>query len=192
MSDNRNSSRHRTPVKADTRAKRPDYDDEEYDEADDAQFATTVKGVIAVMVTFMVVMIVLMFTARSMFVLSGNEYKEIESGKVTSTEPTVYEAENTTAAEEEDNSSKKKRTAGPNAQEKNNETTTTKKLEGTTQYRCISAVYLHPQPSAESENTLVIPQGAVVDVQKEEGGWYYLDYNGTVGWAYGTFFTLNQ
>ena len=59
-------------------------------------------------------------------------------------------------------------------------------------YRCISAVYLHPQPSAESENLLVIPQGAVVEVQKDEYGWDYLDYNGTIGWAYGTFFTLNQ
>ncbi|MBR1749408.1 MAG: SH3 domain-containing protein [Ruminococcus sp.] len=185
MANNKNSRQ-----KPSTKAKRPVYDDDEYDEADDAKFATTVKGVIAVMITFMLVMIVLMFTARSMFVLSGNEVETIK-GRVTSTEPTVYEAEETTAAEE-DSGAKKKRTAGPNAKEKNDETTGSTKLEGTTQYRCVSAVYLHPKPSAESENTLVIPQGAVVEVQKEENGWYYLDYNGTVGWAYGTFFTINQ
>ena len=171
---------------------RVQYEDEYDDEEDDKNFATTVKGVIAVMLTFMLVVIVLMFTARSMFVLEGNEYKEdIASGRVTSTQPTVYEGADTTVAQEDDASSKKKRTASPNAKD-NDDSTTTTKLSGTTQYRCISAVYLHPQPSAESENLLVIPQGAVVDVQKDEYGWYYLDYNGTVGWAYGTFFTINQ
>ena len=177
--------------KPSTKPVRVQYDDE-YEEDDEKDFATTVKGVIAVMITFMVVAIVLMFTARRMFVLQGNEYKEeIPTGIVTSTQPTVYEGKQTAPAEEEDDTGKKKRTASPNAKDDDGNTTTSK-LSGTTQYRCVSAVYLHPQPSAESENTLVIPQGAVVDVQKEEGGWLYLDYNGTVGWAYGTFFTINE
>ena len=171
---------------------RVQYEDDYEEEDDDKDFASTVRGVIAVMITFMVVAIVLMFTARRMFVLQGNEYKEeIPTGVVTSTQPTVYDGgKQTVASEEVDDTGKKKRTASPNA--KDDDGITTSKLSGTTQYRCISAVYLHPQPSAESENTLVIPQGAVVDVQKDEGGWYYLDYNGTVGWAYGTFFTINE
>ena len=181
-----------TSKKPSAKPVRVQYEDDYEEEDDDKDFASTVRGVIAVMITFMVVAIVLMFTARRMFVLQGNEYKEeIPTGVVTSTQPTVYDGgKQTVASEEEDDTGKKKRTASPNA--KDDDGKTTSKLSGTTQYRCISAVYLHPQPSAESENTLVIPQGAVVDVQKDEGGWYYLDYNGTVGWAYGTFFTINE
>ena len=162
---------------------RVQYEDDYDEEDDDKDFATTVKGVIAVMITFMVVAIVLMFTARRMFVLQGNEYKEeIPTGVVTSTQPTVYEGKETTLPEEEDDTGKKKRTASPNAKDDDGQTTT--KLTGTTQYKCATAYYLHPQPSSDSENLLVIPQGAVVEVQKEENGWLYMDYNGTVGWAY--------
>ncbi|MBO6141539.1 MAG: SH3 domain-containing protein [Ruminococcus sp.] len=183
-----------TAKKASSKPVRVQYEDEYDDEEDDKNFATTVKGVIAVMITFMCVVIVLMFTARSMFILQGNEYHEdVPTGIVTSTQPTVYEGGGTTAAEE-DSSGKKKRTASPNAKDNDDgQGTTTSKLTGTTQYRCVSAVYLHPQPSADSENLLVIPQGAVVDVQKDENDWLYLDYNGTIGWAYGPgFFIVNQ
>ena len=145
---------------------RVQYEDDYDEEDDDKDFATTVKGVIAVMITFMVVAIVLMFTARRMFVLQGNEYKEdIPTGVVTST-----------------HTGKKKRNDYPNDKDDDGQTTT--KLTGTTQYKCATAYYLHPQPSSDSENLLVIPQGAVVEVQKEENGWLYMDYNGTVGWAY--------
>lgn len=180
-----------TNKKPSAKPARSQYEGEE--DLEDENFAGTVKGVIAVMLTFMVVVIVLMFTARSMFILQGNEYKEeVPTGQVTSTQPTVYEGGGTEPAEEEDDSGKKKRTASPNAKDNEDGATTTTKLSGTTQYRCISAVYLHPEPSAESENLLVIPQGAVVEVQKDEYGWYYLDYNGQIGWAYGTFFTINE
>lgn len=180
-----------TNKKPSTKPVRSQYEDEE--DLEDENFAGTVKGVIAVMLTFMVVVIVLMFTARSMFILQGNEYKEeIPTGQVTSTQPTVYEGGGTEPAEE-DNSGKKKRTASPNAKDNDDGATTTTKLSGTTQYRCISAVYLHPEPSADSENLLVIPQGAVVEVQKNENDWLYLDYNGQVGWAYLVgFFTVNE
>lgn len=171
--------------KASTKPARADYDD--YEEDDDANFATTVKGVIAVMVTLMLVIIVLMYTARSMFVLEGNEVETI-LGSITSTMPTVYDSPEVPA---ENNEETKKATTTTKPANGGGETTTTK-LGNTTQYRCTSAVYLHPEPSAESENLLVIPLGAVVEVQKEEYGWYYLDYNGTIGWAYGSFFTINQ
>lgn len=185
--------KHSSGKRPSTKPVRVKYEDEYEEEDDDKDFAVTVKGVIAVMITFMVVAIVLMFTARRMFVLQGNEYKEeIPTGVVTSTQPTVYEGKNTTAAEEEDDTGKKKRTASPNAKDDDGGETTSK-LTGTTQYRCVSAVYLHPQPSADSENLLVIPMGAVVEVQKNENDWLYLDYNGTVGWAYGPgFFTANE
>ena len=64
-----------TKKKASPKPVRVHYEDE-YDEDDDKNFAVTVKGVIAVMLTFMLVVIVLMYTARSMFILEGNEYHE--------------------------------------------------------------------------------------------------------------------
>ena len=155
--------------KASSKPVRPVYEDEYIDE-DDNNFATTVKGVIAVMITLMLVIIVLMYTARSMFVLEGNEVETI-LGSVTSTVPTEYEAPETIL--NDDNATTKKKTTTTKAANGGGDgETTTTKLGDTTQYRCISAVYLHPEPSANSENLLVIPQGAVVEVQKDEYGWY--------------------
>ena len=55
--------------------------------------------------------------------------------------------------------------------------------------QCISAVYLHPQPTSSSENLLTIPSGATCKYYRNENGWYYVEYNGTKGYAWQTFFS---
>ena len=57
---------------------------------------------------------------------------------------------------------------------------------------CTSAVYLHPEPTSSSANLLTIPSGAECKFFRNENGWYFVEYNGTQGYAWNTFFTSPQ
>ena len=147
---------------------------------DTASISATVKGIIAVMVTFLIVTIVIMVFAKSLFM--GGSDEPAKTG--VSTTPTVYiPVETKTATEKVTEKTAKKTKASEEEEEDDSQE------EASQTIKCVSAVYLHPEPNSSSANLLTIPAGAEVKFFRNENGWYYVDYNGTQGYAYGTFFS---
>lgn len=143
---------------------------------------STLKGVIAVMSTLLVVVIIVLVGAKLLFVPETSD--TIKTGRVTST---ASLAVTTTNRHKQTTKAKKKTTQDADDYYAN-------KDDGNGSYTkqtVISAVYLHPQPTSSSENLLVIPVGAECKVYRNENGWLYLDYEGQKGYAYYTFFTEN-
>ncbi len=147
---------------------------------------SSVKGTIAVMVTTLIVVIITMLFARSLFISNASD-TERKTGWLTSTQPlettastttTTTQAQSQTQAEGDDESEADSDESGDESALDGNVTIMT----------VVSAVYLHPEPTSASENLLVIPQGATVRVYRNENGWLYLDYDGQQGYAYYTFF----
>ena len=56
-------------------------------------------------------------------------------------------------------------------------------------YSVNSPVYLHPVADANSANLATLQTGEEIKVLGQSFGWYYLEYNGQKGYAWGTFFT---
>lgn len=143
--------------------------------------SSNVKGIIAIMLTFLVVAIVIMIFAKSLFINDNTE--PAVTGKITSTE---YVPPKTTTTTEQQKETKKsaKKTAAEEEKEDDGE-------EGVT-INCISAVYLHPEPNSSSANLATIPSGAQCTFYRNENGWYYVEYNGIEGYAWNTFFDAPQ
>lgn len=145
--------------------------------------SSTIKGIIAIMLTLMVVIIVIMVFAKSLFV---NDNKEPDkTGKLTVTE---YIPPETTTEETAEKTSKKssKKTESKNDDEDDEDDDPNEDYQTIS---CTSAVYLHPEPTSSSANLLTIPAGAECKFYRNENGWYYVEYNGTEGYAWNTFFT---
>lgn len=141
----------------------------------------TVKGIIAVLITFLIVAIVIMVFAKSLF-MSGDTAPK-KTG--VSTTPTIFVPEETKTATEKvtTKGTKKSKTETEEEEEEEEEKGDSQTI------TCTGAVYLHPQPTSSSANLLTIPAGAEVKFYRNENGWYYVDYNGTEGYAWNTFFT---
>lgn len=138
------------------------------------------KGIIGVMLTILVVIVITMLFAKSLFI-SNTSGQAKKTGKMTRTEY-VSVATTTTTTES-------KSTTTTTTDDEYEDPYQTGDIFGdTTEMKVISAVYLHPEPTSKSENLMVIPVGATVKVFKNENGWLYLDYNGNIGYAYETFF----
>jgi len=146
----------------------------------ESSLPSAVKGVIAVMLTFLLVVVITMLFANSLF-SSDVSATSKKTGRITSTE---YVEVSTAATTTTTTTTTTRSTDDPYQT-----TTTTSELGEATVMTIISAVYLHPEPTSQSENLTVIPVGATVKVYKNEGGWLYLDYNGQMGYAYHTFFS---
>lgn len=142
---------------------------------------TYLKGIIAVMSTVLIVVIISMLFARSLFMTSASE--EIKTGRLTA--PPTFVTTTTTL-----NTTTRKTTT----------TTTLSKLtdpyqselmqSGISEMTVKSAVYLHPEPNSSSKNLMVLPQGARVTAYAVVNyNWIYVEYMGNVGYAYGDFFT---
>lgn len=142
--------------------------------------SSTVKGIIAIMLTLLVVVIVIMIFAKNLFINDNTTPKK--TGVITSTE---YVPPATTTTEETTTTTKKttKKTEEEDDPYDENEDD----QQGTV--NCISAVYLHPEPTSSSENLLTIPAGAECKYFRNDNGWYYVEYNGTQGYAWNTFFS---
>lgn len=176
MSDNKNSNRNKNQKNN----QRPRQTQQS---SADNSLSSTVKGIIAIMLTLLVVIIVIMIFAKSLFVNDNTTPKK--TGTITSTEyippetTTTYEV--VTEAEKSTSDKKDEEYTDPYRQE----TDESDYVEIT----CVSAVYLHPQPTSSSENLLTIPSGAVCKFFRDENGWYYVEYNGTQGYAWNSFFS---
>lgn len=144
--------------------------------------SSTVKGIIAIMLTLLVVIIVIMIFAKSLFINDNTEPKK--TGVITSTE---YIPPVTTTTSTASETTTTKKTSKEEDEYDDPYDDDDEDQQGTVS--CISAVYLHPEPTSSSENLLTIPAGAECKYFRNENGWYYVEYNGTQGYAWNTFFS---
>ncbi len=145
--------------------------------------SSTVKGIIAIMLTLLVVVIIIMVFAKSLFINDNSQPKK--TGVVTSTE---YIPPATTTTEETEKTTKK---TTENSDDSESDIYDDDDEDSQT-ITCTSAVYLHPEPTSSSANLLTIPSGAECKFFRNENGWYFVEYNGTQGYAWNTFFTSPQ
>ncbi|SFC36158.1 SH3 domain-containing protein [Ruminococcus albus] len=144
----------------------------------DAQISAAVKGIIAIMLTLLIVVVVIMLFWKSLF--TGAEKGPVATGTITSTE--YHAPETKTATEREDNKkSTKKKTSKKRDEDEDDE--------DTQKITCTGAVLLHPEPSSSSATLDTIPQGVEVTFIRNENNWFYVEYNGQEGYAWGNYFT---
>lgn len=142
--------------------------------------SAAVKGIIAILFTLLIVVLVIMVFAKSLF--NGTDTTTKKTGSITSTRYTA--PSETKAATEKETT--KKTAHGKQEKEEEEEEEYKETLETIT---CTGPVYLHPQPSSSSENLLTIQTGEEVKFIRNENGWYYIDYKGQEGYAWGNYFT---
>lgn len=140
-----------------------------------------IKGVIAIMSTVLVVTIITLLFAKTLFVTSSSEEKK--TGRLTA--PPTYVTTTTTL-----NTTKKKTTTTTTMATSHDPYKSELIQSGVTEMEVKSAVYLHPEPNSTSKNLMVLPQGARVTAYAVVNyNWIYVDYMGNRGYAYGDFFT---
>ena len=139
-----------------------------------------IKGVIAIMSTVLVVTIITLLFAKTLFVTSSSEEKK--TGRLTA--PPTYVTTTTTL-----NTTKKKTTTTTTMATSHDPYKSELIQSGVTEMEVKSAVYLHPEPNSTSKNLMVLPQGARVTAYAVVNyNWIYVDYMGNRGYAYGDFF----
>lgn len=140
-----------------------------------------IKGIIAVMSTVLVVVIITMLFAKTLFV--SNDAEEIKTGRLTS--PPTFVTTTTTL-----NTTTQKTTTTTSLSKLTDPYQSELMQAGISEMTVKSAVYLHPEPNSTSKNLMVLPQGAKVTAYAVVNyNWIYVEYNGNVGYAYGDFFT---
>lgn len=157
-----------------------------------ADYSTTIKGIIAVFLTLLIVIIIVMLFAKSLFVSGEELAKNIKTGHLTETEYLAIEAPEDLNEEVVTTKKAKKKTTAKKEEEEKKTVELPADLDtsiaGT--YMVNDPVYLHPTPDSQSENLATLPYGAEIQVYGSSNyGWYYVEYNGQYGYAYGTYFT---
>ena len=153
-------------------------------------YSSTVKGLIAVFLTLLIVIIIVMLFAKSLFVSGEELAKNLKTGHLTETEYVAIEARE--ELEEEVVTTKKEKKKTTTKEEKAEPAQLPEGLDtsvaGT--YMVNDAVYLHPTPDSASENLATLPYGTEIEVFGSSNyGWYYVEYEGQYGYAWGTYFT---
>lgn len=159
------------------------------------EIASTIKGIIAVFITILIVVVIIMLFARSLFVNNTELKKNVKTGHLTETAYVSVDPNATLPNQEEvvateTTKKKKKKTT--------TEDTTPALPEGLDTsnagtYIVNDAVYLHPEPSSSSAELVTLKKGDEVKVFGNSNyGWYYLEYEGQLGYAWGTYFTLKS
>ena len=170
MPDNRNNKGYYRPEQD----RRPQGQNRPQQQESSTWLTPTVKGIIAILLTVLVVAIVIMIFAKTLFVNTNTTPKK--TGTITSTEH-IPPKTTTTSEEPQKTSKKSKKTTEPDEDPYGGDKDDNGDAVGDIQ--CISAVYLHPQPTSSSENLLTIPSGATCKYYRNENGWYYVEYNAT-------------
>ncbi len=155
-------------------------------------FGSTIRGIIAVAVTSFIVCVIVIMFSNSLFVSDAELQKTAKTGHLTETAFEVVEPKQqlrdevvTTKA-----TKKKKTTTAEDDDEPEDNGDLPEGLDASIagDYTVNSPVYLHPQADANSENLATLPYGADVKVLGQSFGWYYVEYDGQKGYAWGTFF----
>ncbi len=167
-------------------------------ETNEYDFAATIRGIIAVFITILVVIIIVMLFARSLFVSSSELEETTKTGHLTETR--YVELATTTTAEEVVTTTEGKSASDDEDEDDDDDEDEESELDtdlpegldtsvaGT--YVVNSAVYLHPESNSSSSTIMTLPTNAQVTVYGVEGsGWYYLEYEGQYGYAWHTYLT---
>ena len=162
-------------------------------EVSDVDFGAIVRGIIAVALTCLIVCIIVIMFAKTLFVSDAELQKTAKTGHLTETAFEMIEPVEQQLREE---------VVTTKATKKKKKTTTTQKAEEAEKtdlpegidtaaagdYTVNSPVYLHPTADANSANLATLPYGVTVKVLGQSYGWYYLEYEGEKGYAWGTYF----
>lgn len=156
------------------------------------EVASTLKGIIAVFITILIVVVIIMLFARSLFVTNAEINKNVKTGHLTETAYVSVDPNATLPNQEEV-------VATETTKKKKKKTTTTEAsvalpegldTSNAGDYIVNDAVYLHPEPSSSSAELVTLNKGDEVKVYGNSNyGWYYLEYKGQMGYAWGTYFT---
>lgn len=154
---------------------------EEFEETT-TDWGSHVKGIIAIMITALVVIIAVMLFAKSLFVSTASTEKQ--TGKLTT--PPNYTTVTTTTTEQVTTTKKKKTTAATTEGDPYQPG-----LDGleSTDMVVKGDVYLRTEPTSSSKSLSTIPTGAQVKAYAVvNGNWLYVEYNGQRGYAFGDYF----
>ncbi len=156
------------------------------------EVASTLKGIIAVFITILIVVVIIMLFARSLFVTNAEINKNVKTGHLTETAYVSVDPNATLPNQEEV-------VATETTKKKKKKSTTTEAsvalpegldTSNAGDYIVNDAVYLHPEPSSSSAELVTLNKGDEVKVYGNSNyGWYYLEYKGQMGYAWGTYFT---
>lgn len=144
-----------------------------------AAIGAVVKGIIAIMITLLIVVVVIMLFAKNLF--TNNDTGPRETGVITSTE-FVPPTETETVTETEATKKPKKEKDEEEEEEEDED-------EDVQTIKCTGAVLLHPEPSSNSATLATIPAGVDVKFIRNENNWFYVEYDGQEGYAWGNYFT---
>ena len=144
-----------------------------------AAIGAVVKGIIAIMITLLIVVVVIMLFAKNLF--TKNDSDPTQTGVITSTE---YEPPKETETVTETEATKK-----PKKEKSDEEEEEEEEDEDVQTIKCTGAVLLHPDPSSNSATLATIPAGVDVKFIRNENNWYYVEYDGQEGYAWGNYFT---
>ena len=156
------------------------------------EVASTIKGIIAVFITILIVVVIVMLFAKSLFVTNTEVNKNVKTGHLTETAYVSVDPNATLPNQEEvvateTTKKKKKKSTTTEASVALPEGLDTSNA-GT--YVVNDAVYLHPEPNSSSTELVTLNKGDEVKVYGNSNyGWYYLEYKGQMGYAWGTYFT---
>ncbi len=156
------------------------------------EVASTIKGIIAVFITILIVVVIVMLFAKSLFVTNTEVNKNVKTGHLTETAYVSVDPNATLPNQEEvvateTTKKKKKKSTTTEASVALPEGLDTSNA-GT--YVVNDAVYLHPEPNSSSAELVTLNKGDEVKVYGNSNyGWYYLEYKGQMGYAWGTYFT---
>ena len=144
----------------------------------EASIKQTVKGIIAIMITLLIVVVVIMLFWKNLFTKTETGTKA--TGTITSTDYVAPETKTVTEREETKKNTKKKTTKAEEEEEED---------ENVQMIKCTGAVLLHPEPSSSSATLDTSPAGVEVKFYRNENNWFFVEYNGTEGYAWGNYFT---
>ena len=163
------------------------------EEEETVDISSTIKGIVAVFITILIVVIIIMLFAKSLFVNSSDLKKNVKTGHLTETAYVSVDPNATLPNQEEvvaTETKKKKKKKTTTAEEATPDLPADLNTSTAGNYVVNDAVYLHPEPNSTSAELETLPKGAKVKVYGDANyGWYYLEYDGKLGYAWGTYFT---
>lgn len=163
------------------------YDDDDDDSEKGPLLATWVKGLIGILVSLSLVAVIIMLFAKVLFLHEPSS--DVKTGTITSAANTGTTLVTTTGDFEKQTKTTKEKIKFNTKGTETNKDGELVEEKAVSKIKCISPVYVHPQPNSSTENLTVVPLNAEVDFIKNENGWYYITYNGITGYAWGQFFT---
>lgn len=155
-------------------------------------FGSIVRGIIAVAVTCFIVCVIVIMFSNTIFVSDAELQKTAKTGHLTETAFEVAVPKQQLRDEVvTTKATKKKKTTKAEEDvpdEDNGDLPEGLDTSIAGPHTVNGPVYLHPIADANSANLATIPFGEKIQVMGQSFGWYYVEYDGQRGYAWGTYF----